>query len=187
MLWLDGRKILGKDIKVSGALPLAAEDMSGNSSATPQAETGDKGKSLDVSMVIRFKDSGWLSDLIALAEGKDGNAERTKFIVQNRTAAAMGIKQVVFQGQLSVRESEKLQAWEVSFTLAEYRSTPEKKEERNPKAAARKVAAQTATGAAAQGAAGATNGGGEAGNTSGGAESLSGFERILQRIDGALK
>lgn len=194
MLWLDGKKIQGKDMRVSGSLPLASEDMSGNSSATPKAETGDKGKSLAVSMRIPFTEPTWLSDLIALAEGKDGNQERSRFNIQNRTAQAMGLKQVVFDGNLDARESDKLRQWEVSFTLAEYRSTPEKKEERAPKAAARKVSTQTATGTATGGGSGSSGATAGAASTStstststGTPEPLSGFEKVLKRIDDALK
>ncbi|BBL73959.1 hypothetical protein [Methylomagnum ishizawai] len=187
MLWLDGKKIQGHGLRVSAALPLASEDMSGNSSATPKAETGDKGKSLSVSLQIRYQDAAWLSDLIALAEGKDGNQERRMFAIQNRTAQAMGIKQVKFDGNLDVKEADRLRAWEVSFTLAEYRSTPEKVEERNPKAAARSTAAQTATGTAAGGSSGSAASSGASSAATGGTEPLSGFEKVLKRLDDALK
>ncbi|SMF94442.1 hypothetical protein SAMN02949497_1757 [Methylomagnum ishizawai] len=186
MLWLDGKKIQGHGLRVSAALPLASEDMSGNSSATPKAETGDKGKSLSVSLQIRYQDATWLSDLIALAEGKDGNQERRMFAVQNRTAQAMGIKQVKFDGNLDVKEADRLRAWEVSFTLAEYRSTPEKVEERNPKAAARKVSSQTATGTVAGGTSGGT-GAAASGATANSAEPLSGVEKVLKWLDDRVK
>lgn len=129
-IYLNRVKVPGYDQKVAVQLNLAGEDMSGQGSYTPQAETGDKPKEVSVSLQIKFVDEADLSSLVALAESKNTNDERTIYNILNNTANAMNIRQVRFQGSVNVREDESLQLWSISFSLIEYRSVPEKKQAR---------------------------------------------------------
>ena len=131
-IYLNGTKIPGYEQIVSMRLTLAGEDMSGNSSITQRAETGDKPKQLSVTTLIRFEDAKDLAKIIRLAEAKTGVRERVIYNIQNETAAACNLRQVRFEGDVQVREETDIYAWTVSFDLIEYRSVPEKKEDRAP-------------------------------------------------------
>lgn len=128
---LNDTNIPGYSQKLSATLPIAGEDMSGNSSFTLQAETGDKPKQLSVSTNIKYKDSADLTTIINLAEDKDKNLERKTYRITNNTAKAMNIRFVKFQGDVSVREQDDNEAWTISFKLIEFYSVPEKKESRS--------------------------------------------------------
>lgn len=129
-LALNGTEVLGHEMIVSATLPLAGEDISGNSSAAAQAETGDKSKNLSVNMLIRYVNHSWLTSLINLAEAKNDTGERATYTIINHTAKAMNIRQVRFLGDVSVREDGSLDVWRVSFRLTEVKSVPEVKETR---------------------------------------------------------
>jgi len=133
MLHLNNTKIKGSDLKVAATLSLAGDDISGQSSMTATAETGDKPKQLSVSLLIKFIDVKNLTELLSLAEAKDEKGERETYAVVNDTAKAMNIRKVRFQGDLSVREDETLRLWRVSFKLTEIQSVAEAKESRQEK------------------------------------------------------
>jgi hypothetical protein len=92
----------------------------------------------------------------------------------NDTAEAFGVRQVEFSDGVSAREADTLKAWLVQFTLSERESNPEKVEGRR---AGNKVTAQGAPGSSV-GDAGTGNG-----ESTGGDPSLSGFEKVLGRVD----
>ena len=56
-LFLNKIKVKGSSLKVSSTLPLAGEDMSGQSSYDEQAETGDKSMQVAVSLLIKYVDA----------------------------------------------------------------------------------------------------------------------------------
>jgi len=130
MLALNGEKIKGSNIKVSASLPLAGEDISGQSSYAAMAETGDKPKSVSVKLDIAFKNAVDLTTLVNLAEAKNEVGERETYLINNETAKAMRIRQVRFQGDLLVGEDASTELWKVSFKLTELKSVPETKEAR---------------------------------------------------------
>jgi hypothetical protein len=129
-IYLNGTKVPGFNQKISVQLNLAGEDMSGQGSHTPQAETGDKPKEIGIALEIRFTDEADLKRLVTLAESKNGSDERMIYNIINNTTQAMNIRQVRFQGSLQVRENEDLALWMVSFNLIEYSSVAEKKQAR---------------------------------------------------------
>lgn len=145
MIHLNNIKIPGYQQKISADLELASEDMSGNSSYTPQAETGDKPKKIKVRTTIKFIDQDDLRKIITLAEAKNNAGERTVYSIVNTTSNAMNIRQVRFQDSVSVKENEDTEDWSINFSLVEYLSIPEKKEARLP---AQKVTEQAAAGTA---------------------------------------
>lgn len=140
---LNGIKIKGSNLKVAATLPLAGEDISGQSSYAAMAETGDKPKALSVSLDIAYKNAADLTDLVNLAEAKNDKGERETYQIINATAKAMTIRQVRFQGDFLAREDDSTELWHVAFKLTEIKSVPEIKEARQT--------AQTVTDAAPEG------------------------------------
>ena len=104
--------------------------MSGQSSATDISEKGAKAKELGVSMLVPFVEAAWLTQLVAMAEAVDETGARKRYRINNRTAKALKIRQVVFVGQLTAPEQETINAWRVTFKLREFLSVPERKEAR---------------------------------------------------------
>ena len=170
MLHLNKNEIKGSDLKIAATLSLAGEDISGQSSSSAIAETGDKPKQLAVTLQIKFVDTADLKALVNLAEAKDDKGERITYDIVNTTAKAMNIRQVRFQGDLSVREDESLELWRVSFKLSEKTSVAEKKEAQQT---AQPVTDQKATGETTQPTDAATPA----------VEELSSFEGVLKWVD----
>lgn len=136
MLILSGTKINLKSLRISVSQQLAGEDKSGASSGTDSAETGDKAKILHVTGTLPFTESKILSTLFSLACAKDKNARLT-YRISNKTATALKITQVKFQGALRADEDATLRIWSISFELAEHISVAEREEKKEkPKEAA---------------------------------------------------
>jgi hypothetical protein len=135
MLTLNATTIALKALRVTASQELATEDASGQSSSTDTAETGIKAKMLSVSGLLPFANAQQLTDLFKLAEATEGGA-RTIYRISNRTAEALGVKQVKFSSKIEAVEQDTTRQWNISFTLAEVRSVPQKKEEREPQTAA---------------------------------------------------
>lgn len=175
-LHLNQIQVKGHDMKVAATLPLAAADMSGQTSYTDTAETGDKPKQISVRMGITFKNAADLTALVKLAEAKNNHGSRVHYQVINETAQAMGIRLVKFEGDLSVNEDETTAGWRVAFKLTEVRSVPELKESRQQ--------AKDVTEQAAEGDTVATNSASETAAPD--QAQLSSFENVLKYIDTAL-
>lgn len=131
MLALSGSIITLSNLKVTARQRLAGQDMSGQSAATAQAETGDKAKVLAVTGFLPFANAKELSSLFTLAGAKD-NGARTIYRIDNRTANALSIRQVKFQGNITAQEEMTLRQWTISFELVEHLSVPERVESREP-------------------------------------------------------
>ncbi|MDK2597893.1 adenine glycosylase [Pseudoalteromonas obscura] len=131
-LSLNSTEITLKSLRITASQMLASEDVSGLTSNTDEAETGIKAKRLTVSGLLHFEQSAALSELFSLAEAAD-NGARVIYRISNPTASALGIKQVRFSGKIEAVEQESTRQWAVSFGLAEYRSVPQKIEERQAK------------------------------------------------------
>lgn len=135
MLTLNATVISLKSLRVTASQELATEDASGQSSSTDFAETGIKAKMLTVTGFLPFDNQQQLTDLFKLAEATEDGA-RVTYRISNRTADALGVKQVKFSSKIEAVEQETTRQWNINFTLAEVRSVPQKKEEREPKAPA---------------------------------------------------
>jgi len=171
-LLLDGHKVQGKNLKVTANLRIESGDMSGQTSNTDKAHKGFKPKTLTVSLMIPFSDKSQLVDLMRLAEATGGGGQLHLYRVVNDSAEAFGVRQVEFSDGVSAREDDSLRAWLVQFTLSERESNPEKVEGRR---AGNKVNAQGAPGGAV-----GDGGGTDATNEN---PALSGFEKVLGRVD----
>ena len=172
-LFLDDAEIKGSSLKLTATLSLAGEDISGESSSTAIAETGDKPKQLSVSLLIKYLNSEDVNFIVNLAEAKDDNGVRVAYEINNYTADAMNIRKVRFLGDVSVREDESLELWRVTFKLSEVKSVAEAKEARQT---AQDVADQPPTGTTTQ----------PVDSVTPGAEELSGFENVMKWVDDAI-
>ena len=148
-LLLDDYTVPGFGLTASLTLPIKDEDASGDSSSTSKAEKGKKGKKLEVKTKIRFKDEDKLTEFMALAESMSKGDGRL-FIITNRIANAAGMRQGRFSGDVKIDPQEGLAMWELSFSLAEHKSVPERAEEREATPA---VSAQQNNGGKVDGAA----------------------------------
>ena len=126
---LDDYKVPGFGLRVSGSFTLKKQDASGDTSSTAKAEKGIKAKTLTVTTQIRYKDESDLRELIRVSEAKGGSGAKV-YTIANTTANAAGIRQVVFSDRVSWDEQEGRKCWNVQFTLAEYKSVPERAESR---------------------------------------------------------
>ncbi|MFS1902969.1 adenine glycosylase [Vibrio lentus] len=131
MLILNGTQLPLKNLRISVRQQLAGQDMSGQTSATDQAETGSKGKILTVKGVIPFTKNQLLTHLFSMAEAQESDA-RQIYRISNKTAEALKIRQVKFQGVVRADEQESHRQWSVSFELVEHLSVPERVEQRQP-------------------------------------------------------
>lgn len=127
-LTLNGETVKMMGLKIEAVLPFKDKDQSGQTSGTQKSEGGIKAKELNVSGLIPFGNSAYLTHLFSLAEAVDSGGKQVVYRVSNLTASAINLRQATFTGRLSAPESDTLRAWNVSFTLREYSSVPEKKE-----------------------------------------------------------
>lgn len=178
-LYLNDTKIPGHDQKVSVDLKLASEDMSGNSSSTAKAQKGDKGKTIKVQTSIKFIDADQLSLLVNLAEAKDSSGEQLIYNIINHTANAMNMRQGFFDETFSVKENDSTEDWNISFSMSEHHSVPEKKEARKGE---KKVTEQAAKGTPVNGQAAGTAAASPAAVTEQAVE-LTPFEKKLKGLD----
>jgi hypothetical protein len=135
MLTLDGEPIIMKSMRVSASMQFQDKDQSGQTSSTSSAEQGAKGKDIDVSGLIPFKEDRMLSRLFELADAKGNGGKRHVYRVGSLLAKSVKVRQAKFAGRITASEQEGLLAWQVQFTLKEFNSVPEKREQRVPKQA----------------------------------------------------
>lgn len=133
MLTLDGEPIIMKSMRVSASMQFQDKDQSGQTSSTSSAEQGAKAKELDISGLIPFKDEQMLSRLFELADAKGNGGKRHVYRVGSLLAKSVKVRQAKFAGRITASEQEGLLAWQVQFTLKEFNSVPEKREQRLPK------------------------------------------------------
>ncbi|OCA61360.1 hypothetical protein A9R10_16365 [Aeromonas piscicola] len=177
MLTLNGEPIIMKSMRVSASMQFQDKDQSGQTSSTSSAEQGAKGKELDVSGLIPFKDERMLSRLFELADAKGTGGKRHVYRVGSLLAKSVKVRQAKFAGRITASEQEGLLAWQVQFTLKEFNSVPEKREQRLPKKAPTVGQSTANTSAAKPGAKG----------TGDDEQDLSSFERyVLKPMDDML-
>ena len=126
VLALDGEAILLRNITVSATMQLPDKDMSGQSTSTTSAQQGHKAKELRVSGVIDFNDEAILTRIFQLAEATESNGAKKTYRIANATAKAINMRQGVFSGGIDATEQQGKMHWQVTFTLREKLSVPEK-------------------------------------------------------------
>lgn len=135
MLTLDGEPIIMKSMRVCASMQFQDKDQSGQTSSTSSAEQGAKAKELDVSGLIPFKEEEMLSRLFELADAKGNGGKRHIYRIGSLLAKSVKVRQARFAGRITASEQEGLLAWQVQFTLKEFNSVPEKREQRLPQKA----------------------------------------------------
>lgn len=183
-LMLDDYSLPGFGLMVQGSLQIKNEDLSGETSSTSTVNKGVKPKEFTVSLRIGFDAGQQLKQLTAKAEAKDSGGRMRVYACVNDTVNAMGVRQVQFTDRFTVNESDGPRAWDVSFTLREFQSRPEMVEQREepPKAVTQSSAGTTVADAAAQ-----TDDTAAQETAEPVAEPLTGFEKLLQMVDAALR
>lgn len=136
VLALDGESIILKNPEISAEYDLPEEDQSGQSSSTNSSEKGIKPKKLSVSGLIEYSTPDRLSRLIELSYQTENGGAKKLYRVANATANVINLREAVFSGKVSVSPHSSLLAWQVSFTLSERKSVPEKREKRAQQRAA---------------------------------------------------
>lgn len=136
MIALDGELLRLKSPRITLSMEFKEKDTSGQTSNTSTAEQGEKGKELQVTGLVPFKDQAALTRLFELAQSKEDGNNRKIYRIGCELAEAVKIYQVKFAGRIMAPEQEGLLAWRVSFTLREHLSVPEKREQRASKPAA---------------------------------------------------
>lgn len=130
VLALDGESIILKNPSISAEYDLPEEDQSGQSSSTNSSEKGIKPKKLSVAGLIEYSTPDRLSRLIELSYQTQIGGAKKLYRVANATANVINLREAVFSGKVSVSPHSTLLAWQISFTLSERKSVPEKREAR---------------------------------------------------------
>lgn len=130
VLALDGESIILKNPSISAEYDLPEEDQSGQSSSTNRSEKGIKPKKLNISGLIPYSNPNSLSRLIELSYQTESGGAKKLYRVANATANVINLREAVFSGKVSVSPHSSLLAWQISFTLSERKSVPEKREAR---------------------------------------------------------
>ena len=130
VLALDGESIILKNPSVSAEYDLPDEDQSGQSSSTNSSEKGIKPKKLNISGLIEYSTPERLSRLIELSYQTESGGAKKLYRIANATANVINLREGVFSGKISIAPHQSLLAWQISFTLSERKSVPEKRETR---------------------------------------------------------
>jgi hypothetical protein len=130
VLALDGESIILKNPSISAEYDLPEEDQSGQSSSTHSSEKGIKPKKLNINGLIEYSTPDRLSRLIELSYQTEKGGAKKLYRVANATANVINLREAVFGGKISVSPHSTLLAWQISFTLSERKSVPEKREAR---------------------------------------------------------
>lgn len=171
-MMLDNYKVPNKDLRVNVSMRFEAETLGAQTSGTDTAHKGIKPKTVNVSLLIPFTDAEQLTQLTAIAEAVRDDGSLHIYDITEETANAMKVRQVQFSETFDVREDYEWNAWQVNFSLQEYKSVPEKTEQRQDKVTA---VVQQANGQTVS-----------EGNEAEPANSMSTMEKIIAKMDGML-
>lgn len=171
MLTLDGEPVSLRGARIALSMQFQDKDQSGQTSASTSSEQGEKAKELTVTGMIAFADEQQLTRLFELASSKGDGGSRHVYRIGSLLAKAVKIRQVKFAGDISATEQDGLMAWAVQFTLREYHSVPEKREQRqaNKEASVAQGTENTVSTASA--------------DTTPGSQDLTWFEQQLKKAD----
>lgn len=136
LLALNGEGITMQNMLVSPSMQFQEKDQSGQTSSTTNSEQGIKAKELRVSGLVTFDDEAVLQRLFQLASATETSGALKTYRVANATAAAINFREATFTGQIDAVPQEDRLAWQVSFTLREKNSVPEKRQARKGNATA---------------------------------------------------
>lgn len=125
-------RIPGKNIRIRISLPLERKDLSGDSSGSSFANSGNKPQRLSISCQIPLEEHEELTALMeaALALDNTGNPLVYQIGDGDKHCSARKIREVIFVGSIESSEDDALLVYNVSFELQEYKTVAEKREER---------------------------------------------------------
>lgn len=139
---LNNIRVPGNNLKVTANLRIDSDDLSGQTSGTDRNHKGFKPKTLNCSLLVKKAEADQLTRLLELVESLDESGKQTVYTIVDPLAQAMKIRQVQFMDNFAAREAESQHAWNVSFTLVEHLSVPEKIEQRQEATPVTQQAAQ---------------------------------------------
>lgn len=93
--------------------------------------------------MITFDNERALQRIFQLASATTGDGALKVYRIANATAAAINFREGTFSGQIDAQQQTDRLAWQVSFTLRERRSVPEKRQARATPGSSRKQTPQT--------------------------------------------
>ena len=126
-LTLNGEAVILSNMTLTPSMSFKESDQSGQSSSTNTAEQGIKGKELKVSGLISYKNQAQLTRLFTLAEALDASGSLQRYRVGSAVSLAINLREATFSGTIEAAPAQGKMAWQVSFTLKEKSSVPEKK------------------------------------------------------------
>ncbi len=132
MLILNGLKVPGHNLSIRANFRIETKELSGQTSASDRSAEGIKPMTFSVTLEIPCNEPGDLSRVIALARSTDDTGNMTIYQIVNTTAEACKIREVTFTDQFTIAEQNRINTWQIGFTLVEHRSIPEKVEQRQP-------------------------------------------------------
>ena len=144
-LVLDQTPIKGHEQRLTCSQEMPDKDLSGDSSSSAVAEGGFKPTKISVSLKIKFENKDDLRALVNLSRGLTDDGSRKIYQILNQTAQAYNIRQVRFTERVRAAELNDEESWQVSFSLLEHNSVPERTEERQQAASTDTLAAQSTT------------------------------------------
>ena len=139
---LNGSSLPGLDHRVTIAEQIERKDLSGETSASAGSHGGWKPAIVEVRLLVDMERPGDLAELRRLFHAADeASGAPAVWTITEPAAQAMGIHRVRFTDFFRVAPQDRMRVWEVSLTLIEERSVPERAEERRPVPAAASAAA----------------------------------------------
>ena len=175
MLILNGVKVPGHNLTVRANFQIDSKELSGQTSASDRSSEGIKPLSFSVTLEIPYSRDDDLARVIALARATDSHGDMVVYQISNSTAAACKVRLVTFIDQFSITDQSQVNSWQVGFTLAEHQSIAEKVEQRQ----AAPVAVEQDDGTSSETPE-------DTPTEADVADQLTGFLKILKRVDEAL-
>jgi len=142
---LNGRPLPGLDHRVTVTEQIDRKDLSGDTSASAGSHGGWKPALVSVRLLIGMETPAELATLRGLYHQADQvTGAPALWSITESACGALGIHRVRFTDTLRVAPADRQQAWEVTVTLIEEKSVPERAETRRPAPAAAQPSAPSA-------------------------------------------
>ncbi len=178
---LDDYKVPDTELNVVCNMPIEAADISGENSNTATSFKGIKAKILNVKFQLAANQLVELYEFMRVAETLDDNSQDLKpYTVIDDIADAMNINQVTFYENVKVSKVPGFEAFKISFKLKEHISAAEKN-------AAKQQTTTTPSNQTSTNSQPVTAAGNTQPTPDPVARQLTGFEKILKRIEDTLE
>ena len=118
------------DLRVGFKLSLKNKAVGSSTSSSETLNQGTKAKVISVAGSLTYEEEQHLTDLIKLAEAVKDDGSRQEYTLEDKTANVGDVRQVTFHQDFDVKKMPKFEAWQVSFSLLQFNSVAEQKEQR---------------------------------------------------------